>query len=228
MTATRIMFMTIPVTMGLLAARWYGINIRWVMIAGGPVGIGGMLLPGLWLRRKSHQRQTTLRRALPDFLDVMVVCLESGMSFESALQRSTDELREVHPSLAAELSIVQREISLGQTIEKVLEHFAFRVDLDVLRILATNVQQSRKLGIRIADNLRTHADIMRTKRENRAEEMAQKAAMKILMPTFVNLTFSGICHATFVVGTIRIVARDGGRITPLDWMPPAQDVYLVE
>ncbi len=115
----------------------------------------------------------------------MVVCLESGMSFESSLQRSTDELREAHPTLCTELCIVQREVALGKPIEKALENFASRVDLDVVKILATNVQQSRKIGIRIAENLRTHADMLRTKRENQAEEMAQKAAIKILMPTLL-------------------------------------------
>jgi tight adherence protein C len=185
MTSVRVLLMTVPVAVGMLAVVVYKIDYRLALIAGGPVGVGGMLLPAAWLRHKTNRRKTNLRRALPDFLDVVVVCLESGMSFESSLQRATDELAEAHPTLAAELGIVQREIALGKPTEQALENFAFRADLDVVRMLATNVQQSRKLGIRIADNLRTHADILRTKRENRAEELAQKAAIKILMPTLI-------------------------------------------
>jgi tight adherence protein C len=185
MTGSRLLLMTVPVTLALLAATVYGVDCRLAIILGAPAGIAGMVLPALWLRRKTNKRKTCLRRALPDFLDVMVVCLESGMSFESSLQRCTEELQEAHATLATELGIVQREITLGKPVEKALENFAFRADLKMIKILATNVQQSRKLGIRIADNLRTHADMLRTKRENRAEERAQKAAITILMPTLL-------------------------------------------
>lgn len=185
MTSVRVLMMTVPVALGLLTLMIYDIDYRLALIGGAPAGVGGMLLPAAWLRHKTNKRKTSLRRALPDFLDVVVVCLESGMSFESSLQRATDELVEAHPTLTAELGIVQREIALGKPAEQALQNFAFRADLDVVRLLATNVQQSRKLGIRIADNLRTHADILRTKRENRAEELAQKAAIKILMPTLL-------------------------------------------
>ena len=185
MTAVRLMMMLVPMAIGLAAVAVYGIDLRLVLMGGAPIAVAGMYLPAFWLAQKTKKRKLILNRSLPDFLDVMIVCLESGMSFESALQRTSEELQEAHPKLAGELGIVQREIALGQPVENALENFAFRANLDVVRLLAVNVQQSRRLGVRLADNLRTHADILRTKRENRAEELAQKAAVKILMPTLL-------------------------------------------
>ena len=177
--------MLAPITIGMGIAALGWCSSTSVVILSGPAAVLGMLLPAWWLRRQVRRRQTVLRRSLPDFLDVVIVCLESGMSFESALQRTTEELHDAHPVLAFELDLVQREISIGKKVEDALLHFSHRSGLDVVRILATNVQQARRLGIRMADNLRTHADILRTQRENRAEEMAQKAAVKILFPTLL-------------------------------------------
>ena len=107
------------------------------------------------------------------------------MSFESALQRVTDELRVAHPVLTGELAIVQREITLGSTTDDALQNFAMRSDIDVLKTLATFVQQSRQFGASMAETLRIHSDMLREKRELRAEELAQKASVKILFPTLL-------------------------------------------
>lgn len=151
----------------------------------GPACALALTLPGFWLRWRTARRQAVLQRSLPDFLDVIVICLEGGMSFESALRKTSEELREAHPLLARELEIVQREIGLGRSVEDALHNLAERTGLKVIKLLATNVQQARRLGIRMADSLRTHADILRTQREQRAEERAQKAAVKILFPTLL-------------------------------------------
>lgn len=184
MTAVRLLAIAIPVAATMAVGAVHG-SLRLSMIYAPVAGAVGMVAPTIWLVRKVGKRKMILSRSLPDFLDVMVVCLESGMSFESSLQRTTEELLEAHPELAGELEIVQREITLGKTVETALENLAMRSDLAVIRLLATNVQQSRKLGIRLADNLRTHADLLRRKRENRAEEMAHKAAVKILLPSLL-------------------------------------------
>jgi tight adherence protein C len=155
-----------------------------LFIAGG-VGILGMIAPALWLRSRITRRQMFLRTSLPDFLDLMVTCLEAGQSFEAALQRVTSEMRTAHPVLALELTIVQRELALGATPFRVLRNFADRSRLDVVRTLATFVDQAQKFGCSMTESLRTHAEMLRELREQRAEEMAQKAAVKILFPTLL-------------------------------------------
>lgn len=173
--------------MGLISAR--------MVIAYSTLGCAlGMFIPSMWLERRKARRHATLNRSLPDFLDLMVACVESGLSMNAALQRVVDELQNAHPILAGELSAVQRQVQLGGTLEAALFHFAERTDLDAIQSLATVIQQSQRFGTSIADALRTHADVLRTQREQSAEELAQKAAVKILFPTLML-----IFPATFVV-----------------------------
>ncbi|MFO0900577.1 MAG: type II secretion system F family protein [Pirellulales bacterium] len=152
---------------------------------GALAGAVGMVLPAVWLDRRRERWRNTLRRSLPDYLDLITACVESGLSFEGAMQKATDELHTAHPALARELVLVQREIELGAPPEKALRGFAERTGLEGLRSLATVVHQSRRYGTGIAEALRVHSDMLRMQREQRAEELAQKAAVKILFPTLV-------------------------------------------
>jgi tight adherence protein C len=155
-----------------------------VCIAAG-AGCAGMMLPAFWLRWRVGRRQLRLRTMLPDFLDLTVTCLEAGQSFEAALQRVTDEMREAHPILALELTIVQREMAFGASPHRAIRNFADRSGLEVVRTLATFVEQAQKYGCSMTESLRTHAEMLRDLREQRAEELAQKAAVKILFPTLL-------------------------------------------
>ena len=154
----------------------------WISLIGGGVG---MLVPGLWLDKKKSQRILSLIRSLPDFLDLMITCLSSGLSLEAALKRVSTEIGSAHPLLSSELNRVQHEINLGSTVDTALMSFAERSDCEEVRSLASLCQQSRQYGTRINDAFRAHADLLRTKREMRAEEMAQTAVVKILMPTML-------------------------------------------
>jgi tight adherence protein C len=153
-------------------------------VAGG-ICLVGFFGPSIWLRMRISRRQMLLRTSLPDFLDLMVTCLEAGQSFEAALQRVTDELRTAHPLLALELTIVQRELTLGATPFRAIRNFAERSQLDVVRTLATFVDHAQKFGASMVESLRTHAEMLRELREQRSEELAQKAAVKILFPTLL-------------------------------------------
>ena len=159
----------VPITLGLLGLICFG--------------IAGMVGPSFWLDYRKRKRQTSFRRALPDALDVVVICLEGGLSLHGALRRVGSELRTAHPLLAQELNIVQREMHMGQSAGAALQHFADRGDLEELRSLASVILQSEKFGASLVKALRTHADTLRGKRLQYAEEMAQKAAIKILLPT---------------------------------------------
>jgi tight adherence protein C len=151
--------------------------------AGCVVSIVGVFLPGLWLRQRRAARHTVLRRSLPDFLDLVVTCLEGGLSMNAALKQVTEELRLAHPLLAGELTIVLHEMELGRSLEAGLAHLAERTGLDELRTLCTFVQQTVKFGTPMGDAMRQLGDMLRVQREQRAEELAQKAAVKILFPT---------------------------------------------
>jgi len=145
----------------------------------------GMLLPDYLLRALKRRRHMTLAWSLPDFLDLLVTCLEAGMSIEAALQRVSDEVQRVHPLLGGELKAVQTQIELGATPETALRSLADRSDFDALRSLSTVVQQARRFGTGIAEALRQHANALRIQREHVAEERAQKASVQILMPTML-------------------------------------------
>lgn len=149
------------------------------------LAILGMLAPSFWLDSKKKARQTSLRRALPDALDVIVICVEGGLSLPAALQRVADEMRVAHPLLAFELNICQREIQLGKNTGTALKDFAVRSDLDDVRSLAAVIAQAEKFGSSMAKALRIHAETLRLKRAQKAEEMAAKAGTKILFPTLL-------------------------------------------
>jgi tight adherence protein C len=142
----------------------------------------GMLAPGMWLNMRKNARQTSFRRAIPDALDIIMVCLEGGLSLPGAFQRVVGMLRLAHPLLAQEMNIVQRHIQMGRSTGEALREFADRSDLEELRSLASVVLQSERFGASLVKSLRTHAETLRTKRLNHAEELAQKASVKVLFP----------------------------------------------
>jgi tight adherence protein C len=144
-----------------------------------------LVAPGLWLDHQRNCRQGALRRAIPDALDLFVLCLEGGLSLLATIQRVTSELQLVHPVLAAEMNIVQREIQLGLSPGEAFKKLGERCDLEEVRDLAAVLLQSERFGAGVGRALRLHADSCRQERQQRAEEAAQKAAVKILFPTLL-------------------------------------------
>jgi len=175
---------SVPMAAVALAALGFT-SLRAALLWGVLLGGVGWLLPNWGLQWLKSRRQLKLRNSLPDFLDLISTCLQSGLSFEAALQRVSDELRTAHPLLAAEMSVVQHEIGFGKSPDQALRDFAERSDLDVVKTLSTFVEQSRRFGSSMAETLQMHADMLRTQREQRAEERAQRAAVKILFPTLL-------------------------------------------
>jgi len=164
------------------------------LIIGLCLGIGGLIGPSFWLDRMKRKRQSNFRRALPDALDVLIICLEGGLSLSAGLRRVSTELRTAHPELASELAIVQREVQLGLTSGEALRKMGERSDLEEVRSLASVILQSERLGASLVKSLRVHSESLRHKRYQRAEEKAAVAATKVLFPT---LFF--ILPAVFVV-----------------------------
>jgi len=178
-----------------VAASLMGVVTLWQgLMIGLCLGIGGLIGPSFWLDRMKRKRQSNFRRALPDALDVLVICLEGGLSLSAGLRRVSTELRTAHPALASELAIVQREVQLGLTSGEALKKMGERSDLEEVRSLASVILQSERLGASLVKSLRVHAESLRLKRYQRAEEKAAVAATKVLFPT---LLF--ILPAVFVV-----------------------------
>jgi tight adherence protein C len=109
--------------------------------------------------------------------------VEAGLSLPSALVRVSSELRTAHPMLAAEMTIVHREVQLGNSTGMSLRNFADRFDLEEVRSMASVILQAEKFGASIVNALRVHADALRRKRFQQAQERAQKATVKLLFPT---------------------------------------------
>jgi tight adherence protein C len=172
-----------PALVGLLVGALGLVPVQHGLICGALAGAFGLIGPSFWLDRRKAARQTSFRRALPDALDVLVICLEGGGSLPSAIRRVASELRTAHPLLANELNIVQREVQLGRSPGEALRQFADRTDLEELRGLASVILQAEKFGASLVKALRVHSETLRTRRIQRAEEMAQKSVVKLLIPT---------------------------------------------
>jgi tight adherence protein C len=181
----KVLLMVSPALIGLAAGSVGLVPLRPAVLTGGCLGIFGMVGPSFWLDSKKSQRQSNFRRALPDALDVLIICLEGGLSLQGSIRRISTELRTAHPLLAAELAIVEREIQLGRPAGEALHQMGLRTDLEEVRTLASVITQAEKFGASLVKSLRVHADTLRLKRQQRAEEMAQKAAIKILFPTLL-------------------------------------------
>lgn len=153
------------------------------LIGGCLLGAFGLVGPSFWLDARKKERQKTLRRSLPDALDVLVICLEGGVSLNAAIARVATELRTAHPLLASELNIAQREIQLGRSPGEALRELAGRTDLEEVRGLSAVIVQAEKYGASLVKALRVHADTLRVRRVLAAEEMAQKSVVKLLFPT---------------------------------------------
>ncbi len=144
--------------------------------------IGGYLLPEFWLTARVRSRQQRLRLSLPDCLDLLVVCVEAGLALDQAFMRVTQELRIVHRELCEELDLVNAEIRIGRTRLEALRELGDRTGVEDIKSLVAMLVQTDRFGTSIAQSLRVHSDELRTKRRQRAEEMAAKATVKMIPP----------------------------------------------
>lgn len=142
----------------------------------------GYYAPAYWLRRSIAARKDALQRAIPDTLDLMVVCVEAGLGLDQAIARVGDEVKGTHPVLGDELHVLSLELRTGVARQEALRNFAHRTDLEEVRNLVALLVQTDRFGTSIGQALRVHADAMRTTRRLKAEEMAAKLPVKLLLP----------------------------------------------
>ncbi len=182
---SKAMLMVAPALVGLIAGLLEVFPMQPAVMGGACLGIFGMIGPSFWLDHRATAQQNALRRSLPDALDVMVICLEGGLSLQGAIHRVTSELQTAHPTLARELSIIEREIQLGRPPGESLHQMGIRTGLEEVRNLASVVAQSERFGASLVRSLRVHGENLRVRRQQAAEERAQKAAVKVLFPTLI-------------------------------------------
>jgi len=144
--------------------------------------VAGFILPRFCLKRITNKRQRLLRWGLADALDLMVVSVEAGLGLNAAMMKVSSEMRDAHPEIAIELELANLEIRVGRERDEALRNLAERTGVDDLRSLVAMLIQTDKFGTSIAKGLRVFSDSLRTKRRQRAEQEAQKAAVKLLFP----------------------------------------------
>jgi tight adherence protein C len=146
------------------------------------LALSGYFLPDIWLHIKTSVRKNKIVEGIPDVLDLLVVCVEAGMGLDSAISRVAQEIRLSNKVLGDELNVLNLEIRAGKSREKALRNLSDRIDIEDMRSLVTLLIQTDKFGTSIAQSLRVFSDSFRTKRYQKAEEIAAKLPVKLMLP----------------------------------------------
>jgi tight adherence protein C len=142
----------------------------------------GFLAPDFWLGKMISGRQKKIERGLPDVLDLLVICIEAGLSLDQATARTAQELKTAQPELCDEFGVLVLEQRAGRARSEAWKHLAERTGVDSLRNLVSILVQSEQFGTSVAKTLRQHADSLRAQRIQKVEEMAAKTTVKLVFP----------------------------------------------
>lgn len=181
----RVVFFGLAVISGGLLYLSGLMSLEMGILLGLIAGITATIAPGFFLDYLKIRRKAAMRRALPDALDVIVVCLDGGLTLPASFSSVAKELAESHPKLALELKIVEREVLMGLSLADSIRNFAARFDMEELRSLAAVVSQANQFGSSSIRSFQIFADSIRLKRQQKAEEIAHKAAVKLAFPTVI-------------------------------------------
>ena len=179
----RAVFVVVCVLAALSLQAFIGLFVLRI-VAVGFAAIVGLFLPGIILDAFVSARQERLRLALPDALDLMVVCVEAGLGLDQAIANVAKELDVTHPDISEELGLITAEMRAGKRRTEALRNLADRTGEPELRKLVAILIQTDRFGTSIADSLRTHSEYMRIRRRQKAEESAAKVGVKLVFPIF--------------------------------------------
>lgn len=180
---TRIVSLVLFGVLGLVLTFGLGFRLAsndWMLAM--LLAASGYFVPGLLLNVQVNARSAEYRNGFPDFMDLMVVCSDAGMSMEAAIDRVSRELMKTYPALALNLQLVTLELRAGRNLNDALRSLGDRLGLDEVRSFATLLQQSKELGTSLSGALRVFSDEMRHKRMSRAEEKAHALPAKMSVP----------------------------------------------
>ena len=154
------------------------------MLAVGGAALAGYVAPGSLVTLKAKRRQRRIRRGLPDALDLLVICVESGLGLDQAIMQVAKELEIAHPDISLEFALVNLEMRAGKRRAEALRNLADRTAVEELKKLVAVLIQADRFGTGIAQSLRTHSDYMRVQARQIAEEKAAKVGVKLVFPIF--------------------------------------------
>ena len=178
MRGVKIVFPILTLT-AMYFSRAYQFNIILVPIVAVALGY---LLPEMWLTWRVSSRQHKLRKALPDALDLLVICVEAGLGLDQALMKVSQDMKISHKELSEELQLVNMQMRIGKTRIDALRELAQRTGLADVKTLVAMLIQTERFGTSVAQSLRVYSDDMRLKRRQRAEEMSAKTSVKMVPP----------------------------------------------
>ncbi len=181
----------------------HSMSAQKVLLLSGVFGLMGIILPPYWLYRRTKSRQLAVTEAFPDALDMLMVCVESGLGLDAAFSRVGTQIARSHPLLAYHFGWVSLELRAGKTRPDALRNLASRVGLAEIQSFATLLIQSDSLGTSVAQTLRVYADEMRAKRMLKAEEKAQMLPVLLSIP-LVTCILPTIITVVLLPGIIRI------------------------
>lgn len=180
------------------------------MLAVALAGAAGFLGPNEFVRMSGRRRQKQIRRALPNALDLMVVCVESGLGLDQAIMQTAKELRRAHPEISQEFAQVNFELKAGKRRVEALRNLAERCAVAELKKLVAVLVQADRFGTGIAQTLREHSDYMRVQARQAAEEKAAKLGVKLIFPIFFC-----ILPSLFVVTVGPVFVRISRELLPM-------------
>ena len=176
-------FIAMAIFGGLVALVFTVGATKWplgrIVLASVAFGLLGFFFPQLWLSSKIAKRQKDIRKAMPDALDLLTICVEAGLGFDAAMSKVSEKWE---TELSLSFARVIQEIQLGKLRREALRDMADRIGLAEMTSFVAAVIQSEQLGVSLAKVLRIQSDQMRVKRRQLAEEEAHKAPIKMLIP----------------------------------------------
>jgi len=189
-TGAKVIFAVTGLVLGYLA----GVYLEMLLMGIAVGGLAGYLAPVIWLKIRTSVNQRELTHGLADALDLMVVCIESGLTVDSAMQRVGQEMSLAHPEISREFGMAHMETRVGLSRTDALRNMGQRTGNAAIQSLASMLIQAERFGTSIADALRVHSESLRVARQMAAEELAGKASVKISFPLVLC-----IFPATFIV-----------------------------
>lgn len=180
-----------------------------LLVAAG-AAVAGFLGPNEYVRMRAKRRRKQIRRALPNALDLMVVCVESGLGLDQAIIQTAKELEKAHPEISQEFALVNLELRAGKRRAEALRNLATRTGVEELKKLVAVLIQADRFGTGVAVTLRSHSDYMRVQARQAAEEKAAKLGVKLVFPIFFC-----ILPSLFVVTVGPVIVRIARELLPM-------------
>ena len=176
------------------------------------LAVVGFFLPDFWVHNRIKARKREIVHALPDVLDMLMVCVEAGMGLDAAVARVAEQPEGRQSPLHQEMLRMHLEVRAGRPRTEALRAFGHRTGTDEIKAMVTAFVQTEKLGTPLGKTLRVHADSARVQRRHRAEERAHLAPLKMLFPTvfFLMPSFFLVTMAPSLLGLLKLLKALGG------------------